>query len=129
MKPQQVGPGDVAMLRHPSPIGAMPRVLVAGVPVAGALVRPVMRYAAHEVRTAEAIALMLTGRPVFRLMTLAVMPVLWVAACASLLWLFGFGRGNPRPADVIAMTVRALTAMRGSGDPAHEEGFGGACEA
>jgi hypothetical protein len=107
--------------RHPS-IGAMPFA-----PVAGALVLPAVRYAATELRNAEAIARMFARKPALRLAMLAVMPVLWVAAFASLVWLLGIGRGNPRPADLIVMTVRALTAMLANGDAAHDEGFGDAC--
>ena len=69
--------------RHPS-IGAMPFA-----PVAGALVLPAVRYAATELRNAEAIARMFARKPALRLAMLAVMPVLWVAAFASLVWLIG----------------------------------------
>jgi hypothetical protein len=36
---------------------------------------------------------------------------MWVAALASQLSLFGAERGHPTPADLIAMTIGALTAM------------------
>jgi hypothetical protein len=41
----------------------------------------------------------------------ALVLVMWVAALASQLSLFGAERGHPTPADLIAMTIGALTAM------------------
>jgi hypothetical protein len=108
--------------RQPS-IGAKPL----GSAVAGGLVLPVVRYAANELQNADAIARLFTHKPVLRLPALAVMIVLWVAAFASLVYLIGVGRGHPRPADLIAMTMRALIAMLGRGNAGHNDGFPGAC--
>jgi hypothetical protein len=110
--------------RQPS-IGAKPLASVAG-----GLVLPVVRYAANELQNAEAIARLFTRQPALRLPTLAVMLVLWVAAFASLISLIGVGRGHPQPADLIAMTMRALIAMLGRRNAGHGDGFpGGCCEA
>ncbi len=89
--------------RQPS-IAAMPFA-------AGALLLPAVHYAKTELRNAEAFARMFARTPALRLTTLLLLVLLWIAAFASLVWLFGIGRGHPRPADLIAMTVRALTGM------------------
>jgi hypothetical protein len=37
--------------------------------------------------------------------------VMWVAALASLVWLYGAGRDNPTPTDLMVMTVLTVAPM------------------
>jgi hypothetical protein len=74
--------------------------------VAGAL-----RYLDNEFENAAGLAMLFTQRPMLMRGAVALVLVAWVAALASQLSLFGAERGNPTPADLIAMTIGALTAM------------------
>jgi len=99
----------------PPSIAAMRVMPIAGRPVLPALrlyvLDPGLRYLADEIQNAKIIAMMFTRRPTLRFAALALVLVMWIAALASLVSLFGAGRDNPTPADLIAMTVRALAPM------------------
>jgi hypothetical protein len=70
-----------------------------------------LRYLDDEFQNAAGLAMMFTQRPMLKDGAIALVLVMWVAALASQLSLFGAKRGHPTPADLIAMTVGALTAM------------------
>jgi hypothetical protein len=69
------------------------------------------RYLDDEFQNAAGLAMMFTQRPMLKGGAIALVLVIWVAALASQLSLFGAERGHPTPADLIAMTIGALTAM------------------
>jgi hypothetical protein len=69
------------------------------------------RYLDAEFENATGLAMMFTQRPTLKSGAIALVLVMWVAALVSQLSLFGAERGHPTPADVIAMTIGALTAM------------------
>jgi hypothetical protein len=70
-----------------------------------------LRYLDNEFENAAGLAMMFTQRPMLMRGAIAFVLVMWVAALASQLSLFGAERGLPTPADLIAMTIGALTAM------------------
>jgi hypothetical protein len=70
-----------------------------------------LRYLDNEFQNAAGLAMTFTQRPMLRSGAIALVLVMWVAALASQLSLFGPERGHPTPADLIAMTIGALTAM------------------
>jgi hypothetical protein len=72
---------------------------------------PARRYLATEMEKAEIIATMVTRRPVLKLAVLILVVLMWVGALATLVSLFGGGRNNPTPADLIVMTVMLVTAV------------------
>jgi hypothetical protein len=76
----------------------------------GLLVRG-LRYLKAEFENATGLAMLFTQRPTLKSGAIAVVLVMWVAALVSQLSLFGAERGHPTPADLIAMTIGALTAM------------------
>jgi hypothetical protein len=69
------------------------------------------RYLDAEFENATGLAMMFTQRPTLKSGAIALVLVMWVAALVSQLSLFGAERGHPTPADLIAMTIGALTAM------------------
>jgi hypothetical protein len=70
-----------------------------------------LHYLDNEFQKATGLAMMFTQRPMLKGGAIALVLVMWVAALASQLWLFGAERSHPTPADVIAMTIGAITAM------------------
>jgi hypothetical protein len=82
--------------------------------IPGLLVRG-LRYLDTEFANATGLAMMLTQRPMLKGGAVALVLVMWVAALVSQLSLFGAERGHPTPADLIAMTIGALTAMFADG--------------
>jgi hypothetical protein len=80
-------------------------------PVIPGLLERGLRYLDNEFENAAGLAMMFTQRPMLKGGAIALVLVMWVAALASQLSLFGAERGHPTPADVIAMTIGALTAM------------------
>jgi hypothetical protein len=69
-----------------------------------------LRYLDSEFENAAGLAMVFTQRPMLMRGAIALVLVVWVAALASQLSLFGAERGHPTPADLIAMTIGALTA-------------------
>jgi VanZ family protein len=80
-------------------------------PVIPSLVAHGLRYLDSEFENAAGLAMMLTRHPMWKSGAIALVLVMWVAALASQLSLFGAERGHPTPADLIAMTIGALMAM------------------
>jgi hypothetical protein len=80
-------------------------------PIIPGLLARGLRYLDDEFQNASGLAMMLTHRPMLKDGAIALVLVMWVAALASQLSLFGAERGHPTPADLIAMTIGALTAM------------------
>jgi VanZ family protein len=80
-------------------------------PVIPGLLAHGLRYLECELENAAGLAMMFTQRPMWKSGAIAVVLVMWVAALASQLSLFGPERGHPTPVDLIAMTIGALTAM------------------
>jgi hypothetical protein len=72
---------------------------------------PVRHYLATEMEKAEAIATMVTRRPVLKLAVFMLVLLMWVGAFATLVSLFGGGRNNPTPADLVVMTVMLVAAV------------------
>ncbi len=70
-----------------------------------------LRYLDSEFENAAGLAMMFTQRPMLMRSAIALVLVAWVAALASQLSLFGAERGLPTPADLIGMTIGAITAM------------------
>jgi peptidoglycan/LPS O-acetylase OafA/YrhL len=75
------------------------------------LFAPVRQYLANEIQKAEIIAMLLTRRPMLKPAVFAIVLVMWVAALASLVWLYGAGRDNPTPTDLVVMTVLIVVPM------------------
>jgi hypothetical protein len=69
------------------------------------------RYLEAEFENAAGLAMLFTRRPTLKSGVIALVLVMWVAALVSQLSLFGAERGHPTPADLIAMTIGAITAM------------------
>jgi hypothetical protein len=80
-------------------------------PVIPGLMAEGLRYLDNEFRNAAGLATIFTQHRMLKSGAIALVLVMWVAALASQLSLFGAERGHPTPADVIAMTIVALTAM------------------
>jgi hypothetical protein len=80
-------------------------------PVIPSLMAEGLRYLDNEFRNAAGLAAMFTQHRMLKGGAIALVLVIWVAALASQLSLFGAERGHPTPADLIAMTIGALTAM------------------
>jgi VanZ family protein len=80
-------------------------------PIIPGLLARGLRYLDDEFANAAGLAMMLTQRPVLKGGAIALVLMMWIAALASQLSLFGGERSHPTPADVIAMTIGALTAM------------------
>ena len=80
-------------------------------PIIPGLLMRGLRYLDAEFENATSLAMMFTRRPTLRGGAIAFVLVMWVAALLSQLSLFGAERGHPTPADLIAMTIGALTAM------------------
>jgi hypothetical protein len=99
-------------MRKLETIGAMHFQVIPGLKglLAGAL-----RYLDNEFENAAGLAMMFTQRPMLMRGAIALVLVAWVAALASQLSLFGAERGLPTPADLIAMTIGAFTAMFAGG--------------
>jgi hypothetical protein len=72
---------------------------------------PVRHYLATEMEKAEIIAMMVTRRPVLKLAVFILVLLMWVGALATLVSLFGGGRNNPTPADLIVMSVMLVAAV------------------
>jgi hypothetical protein len=54
---------------------------------------------------------MVTRRPVLKLAVFMLVLLMWVGAFATLVSLFGGGRNNPTPADLVVMTVMLVAAV------------------
>jgi hypothetical protein len=80
-------------------------------PILPGLLARCLRYLDAEFENASSLAMMFTQRPTLKSGAIALVLVMWVAALVSQLSLFGAERGHPTPADLIAMTIGALTAM------------------
>jgi hypothetical protein len=80
-------------------------------PVIPGLLARGLRYLDNEIGNAAGLAMMFTQRPLLKRGAVALVLVIWIAALASQLSLFGAERGHPTPADLIAMTIGALAAM------------------
>ncbi len=80
-------------------------------PIIPGLLARGLHYLDNEFQNAAGLAMMFTQRPMLKCGAIALVLVLWVAAQASQLSLFGADRGHPTPADLIAMTIGALIAM------------------
>jgi hypothetical protein len=72
---------------------------------------PVRQYLATEMEKAEIIAMMVARRPVLKLAVFILVLLMWIGALATLVSLFGGGRNNPTPADLIVMTVMLVAAV------------------
>jgi hypothetical protein len=72
---------------------------------------PARQYLATEMDKAEIIAMLVTRRPVLKLVVFIFMLLMWIGALATLVSLFGGGRDNPTPADLIVMTVMLVAAV------------------
>jgi hypothetical protein len=92
-------------MHSPETIEAMRLPILPGLLARGA------RYLDAEFQNASSLAMMFTQRPTLKGGAIALVLVIWVAALVSQLSLFGAERGHPTPADLIAMTIGALTAM------------------
>ncbi len=85
---------------------------------------PVREYLVNEIQKAEIIAMLITRRQILRPVAFAVVLVMWVMALAALVWLYGAGRDNPTPTDLVVMTVLIVargdrrTATRAAAPPA-----------
>jgi hypothetical protein len=75
------------------------------------LLGPVRRYLAIEIQKAEIIAMLITRRPILKPVMLAVVLMMWVAALASLVWLYGAGRENPTPTDLVVMIILTVAPV------------------
>jgi uncharacterized membrane protein YdbT with pleckstrin-like domain len=72
---------------------------------------PAHHYLVDEIQKAEIIAMMITRRPVLKRAVLVMVLVMWIMALASLVWLYGAGRDNPTPTDLMVMTVLTVAPM------------------
>ena len=55
--------------------------------------------------------MMITHRPILKRVAFVMVLVMWVMALASLVWLYGTGRDNPSPTDLVVMTVLTVVPM------------------
>ena len=76
-----------------------------------ALFGPAHRYLSNEIQKAEIIAMMITRRPILKRAVFVMVLVMWVMALASLVWLYGAGRDNPTPTDLVVMIVLMVAPM------------------
>jgi hypothetical protein len=72
---------------------------------------PAHRYLSSEIQKAEIIAMMITRRPILRRVAFVMVLVMWVMALAALVWLYGTGRDNPTPTDLVVMIVLTVVPM------------------
>jgi hypothetical protein len=72
---------------------------------------PVRQYLVSEIQKAEIIAMLITRRRVLEPAVFVVVLAMWAAAFASLVWLYGAGRDNPTPTDLVVMTVLMAAPM------------------
>jgi hypothetical protein len=72
---------------------------------------PVRQYLVNEIQKAEIIAMLITRRPVLKPAVFVVVLMMWTAAFASLVWLYGAGRDNPTPTDLVVMTVLMVAPL------------------
>ena len=68
-------------------------------------------YLVNEIQKAEIIAMMITRRPILKRAVFVMVLVMWVMALASLVWLYGTGRDNPSPTDLVVMIVLMVAPM------------------
>ena len=68
-------------------------------------------YLVNEIQKAEIIAMMITRRPILKRAVFVMVLVMWVMALASLVWLYGAGRDNPTPTDLVVMIVLMVAPM------------------
>jgi len=76
-----------------------------------ALFGPAHCYLSNEIQKAEIIAMMITRRPILKRVAFVMVLVMWVMALASLVWLYGAGRDNPTPTDLVVMIVLMIAPM------------------
>jgi hypothetical protein len=76
-----------------------------------ALFGPARHYLANEIQKAEIIAMMITRRPILKRAVFVMVLVMWVVALASLVWLYGAGRDNPTPTDLVVMIILLVAPM------------------
>jgi hypothetical protein len=72
---------------------------------------PARDYLSNEIQKAEIIAMMITRRPILKRAVFVMVLVMWVVALASLVWLYGAGRDNPTPTDLVVMIVLMVAPM------------------
>jgi len=72
---------------------------------------PARDYLVNEIQKAEIIAMMITRRPILKRAVFVMVLVMWVMALASLVWLYGAGRDNPTPTDLVVMIVLMVAPM------------------
>ena len=72
---------------------------------------PARDYLSNEIQKAEIIAMMITRRPILKRAVFVMVLVMWVMALASLVWLYGAGRDNPTPTDLVVMIVLMVAPM------------------
>ena len=72
---------------------------------------PAYDYLSNEIQKAEIIAMMITRRPILKRAVFVMVLVMWVVALASLVWLYGAGRDNPTPTDLVVMIVLMVAPM------------------
>jgi hypothetical protein len=72
---------------------------------------PARHYLADEIQKAEIIAMMITRRPILKRAVFVMVLVMWVVALASLVWLYGAGRDNPTPTDLLVMIILMVAPM------------------
>jgi hypothetical protein len=107
------GPEDKAM-QHDHPMIAVGNFKLAAERLAlrAPFVRgPARQYLATEMEKAEIIAVMVTRRPVLKLAVFILVLLMWIGTLATLVSLFGGGRDNPTPADLIVITVMLVAAV------------------
>jgi hypothetical protein len=76
-----------------------------------ALFGPARHYLANEIQKAEIIAMMITRRPILKRAVFVMVLAMWVVALASLVWLYGAGRDNPTPTDLVVMIILMVAPM------------------
>ena len=72
---------------------------------------PARHYLVNEIQKAEIIAMMITRRPVLKRAVFVMVLAMWVVALASLVLLYGAGRDNPKPTDLVVMIVLMVAPM------------------
>jgi hypothetical protein len=75
------------------------------------LFRPARDYLSNGTQKAEIIAMMIARRPILKQAVFVMVLVMWVLALASLVWLYGAGRDNPTPTDLVVMIVLMVAPM------------------